>query len=98
LRVDPPPDLAVEVAITAASLDKLAVYRALGVPEVWWYDVNKLRIYQLQPNGVYAEQANSPTFPFLPIEEIERFLARRGETDETAWIRSFREWVKTLGR
>ena len=96
LRVDPPPDLAVEVQITAGSIDKLAVYAALGVPEVWWYDVNKLRIYRLQPNGEYVEQVRSPTFPFLPIEEMERFLARRGETDETTWIRSFREWVKTL--
>jgi Uma2 family endonuclease len=98
LRVDPPPDLAVEVEITAASIDKLAVYAALGVPEVWWYDANKLRIYQLRPNGDYTEQVRSPTFPFLPIEDLERFLARRSETDETTWIRSFREWVKTLGR
>ncbi len=98
LRVDPPPDLAVEVEITAASLDKLAVYAALGVPEVWWYDANKLTVYRLQPNGDYAEQGQFSTFPSLPIDELERFLARRGEADETTWIRSFRAWVKTLGR
>jgi hypothetical protein len=44
----------------------------------------------------HAQQARSPAFPFLPLEEIERFLARRNETDETTWIRSFRAWVKTL--
>ncbi len=70
----------------------------LGVPEVWWYDAHKLRIYQLPSNGDYAPQVRSPTFPFLPIEDMERFLVRHGETDGTARIRSFREWVKTLGR
>ena len=35
LRVDPPPDLAIEVDVTSSSLNRLAIYAALGVPEVW---------------------------------------------------------------
>jgi Uma2 family endonuclease len=34
LRVDPPPDLVVEVDVSRSSLDRLAIYASLGVPEV----------------------------------------------------------------
>jgi Uma2 family endonuclease len=98
LRVDPPPDLAIEVDISSSSLDQLSIYADLRVPEVWVYDAVTLKVYQLQSDGKYAQQARSPSFPFLPLDQIEGFLARRNETDETTWIRSFRAWVKTLGR
>ena len=98
LAVDPPPDLAIEVDISSSSLDQLAIYATLGVPEVWLYDGAMLEVYQLQPDKTYAKQTRSPAFPFLPLDEVERFLARRNETDETTWIRSFRAWVKTLGQ
>jgi Uma2 family endonuclease len=96
LRMDPPPDLAIEVDISSSSLDQLSIYADLGVPEVWFYDAAALKVYQLQPDDSYAKQSHSPAFPFLPLEEIERFLARRNETDETTWIRSFRTWVRSL--
>jgi Uma2 family endonuclease len=35
LRVDPPPDLAIEVDIKRSSLDRMSIYAALAVPEVW---------------------------------------------------------------
>ena len=98
LGVDPPPDLAIKVDISTSSLDQLSIYADLGVPEVWLYDGSVLRVHQLQSDGKYVQQPRSPSFPFLPLEEIERFLARRNETDETTWIRSFRAWVKTLGQ
>jgi hypothetical protein len=37
LTVDPPPDLVIEIDITSPSLDKLPIYAAVGVPEVWLY-------------------------------------------------------------
>ena len=98
LGEDPPPDLSIEVDISSSSLKQLSIYADLGVPEVWLYDAVTLKVYQLQSDGAYAQQTRSPAFPFLPLEEIERFLARRNETDETTWIRSFRAWVKTLER
>jgi hypothetical protein len=82
--------------ISASSLDQLKIYAALGVPEVWMCDGAALKVFRLQPGGDYVLQTRSPTFPFLPLEELERFLARRDETDETTWIRSFRAWVNTL--
>ena len=96
LSVDPPPDLAIEVDITTSSIDQLGVYASLGVPEVWLCDGVKVQVYQLQGDGSYVRQARSPSFPFLPLSEVERLLEQRNTTDETTWIRRFRQWVRTL--
>jgi Uma2 family endonuclease len=98
LSVDPPPDLAIEVEITSDWIDKLPIYAGLGVPEIWRYDGQTLRVELLQPDGTYAAQTQSREFPFLPLAEIPRFLDQRDATDETTWIRSFREWVSGLRR
>jgi Uma2 family endonuclease len=37
LQTDPPPDLAIESDNTNSSLNKHAIYAALGVPELWRY-------------------------------------------------------------
>jgi Uma2 family endonuclease len=42
------PKLAIEVIITSGSIDKLEIYRRLGVAEVWVWQVNKLRLYHLR--------------------------------------------------
>lgn len=94
LNTDPPPDLAVEVDISRSSIDKLAIYADLGVPELWFYDGESLRVHRLQDNGEYLRQDSSVAFPFLDLREIERFLGRFELLGETAWIRSFRNWVK----
>ncbi len=98
LAADPPPDLAVEVEITSDAIDKLPIYADLGVPEIWRYDGEHLQVICLQPDHTYAEQPRSGVFPFLPMSEIERFLAERNASDETTWIRRFRAWVRTLER
>ncbi len=94
LQRDPPPDLAVEVEISRPWIDKAPIYADLGVPEIWHYDGGRLRVELLQQDGTYAESPTSVAFPFLPIGKIEEFLDRLPETDETTWIRRFRDWVR----
>jgi Uma2 family endonuclease len=93
LTVDPPPDLAIEVDISRSSIDKLPIYADLGVPELWFYDGESLVVRQLR-NGLYVGCERSEAFPFLGVKEVERFMGTHEQFDETAWIRSFREWVK----
>ncbi|MTJ09186.1 Uma2 family endonuclease [Anabaena sp. UHCC 0204] len=94
LTQDPPPDLIIEVDYTSASLDRLPIYLALGVPEVWRYDHPVMQIYQLG-EGVYIPCDVSPTFANLPLTtEIPLFLGKSLEIGEIAMIRSFREWVR----
>ncbi|MBF2006535.1 MAG: Uma2 family endonuclease [Chlorogloeopsis fritschii C42_A2020_084] len=42
------PDLAIEVNITSGSIDKLEIYRRLGVAEVWIWQFNRLRLFHLR--------------------------------------------------
>jgi len=94
LTIDPPPDLAIEVEITAGVLKRLVIYAALGVPEVWRFDGEILSVLLLQPDRTYAEAAASAAFPFLPMGEIARFLRDYEPTNDTRWGRAFRAWVR----
>jgi Uma2 family endonuclease len=94
LTVDPPPDLAIEVDITRSSLDRMGIYAALGVPEIWRFEGRSLQVYGLQADGTYAPVASSPSFPFLPMTGVARFLIEGATSDETPWIRSFRDWIR----
>ena len=93
LNQDPPPDLAIEIDITSSSINRLALYAALGVPEVWRYDGSRLIIYQLE-GGEYRVCDRSSTFPLITSSEIIRFLELRKSNGETTLIRLFREWVR----
>jgi Uma2 family endonuclease len=94
IDVDPPPDIAVEVEISTSALDRMAIYAALGVSEVWRSDGHQILIAHLQDDGTYAAVAHSPSFPWLPLAELSRFLAASATMGETSWIRAFRAWVR----
>jgi Uma2 family endonuclease len=94
LTQDPPPDLVIEVDYTSSSVDRMPIYLALGIPEVWRYNEPVMQIYQLR-EGVYVECDVSPTFANLPLTtEIPRFLQQSLNIGEIAMIRSFRDWVR----
>jgi Uma2 family endonuclease len=94
LEVDPPPDLAIEIEITRSVLDRLGVYGALGVPEIWRFDGRTLRILDRQTDGSYREIFRSQTLPWISIEEIARFAQLEETHDDTQWARTFRAWVR----
>jgi Uma2 family endonuclease len=93
LRTDPPPDLAIEVDVSHSSLDRLGIYAALGVPEVWRYDGKALTFHVLAGTA-YTAASHSPTFPFLAPADVLRFLALRASRDENDVVREFRAWVR----
>lgn len=95
LRVDPPPDLAIEVDFTRSSLDRMSIYAALGVPEVWRVTSTALTFNVLE-NGVYQLRSHSLSFPQLTSHDVMRFLTRLGQTDSTALIVEFRAWVRQI--
>lgn len=98
LRTDPPPDLAVEVDVTHSSLDRLAIYAALRVPEVWRLEGEVLQFYLLGADGRHAPADHSRAFPFLSPADVLRFLDQaRQAGDENPVIRDFRNWVRQQG-
>jgi Uma2 family endonuclease len=96
LRKDPPPDLSLEVDVSRSSMNRMAIYAALNVPEVWRWNKDGLAFLVLRPDGEYEIVNNSPTFP-LPISpaDLEPFVAMRSQMDDNAVIRHFRAWLQT---
>lgn len=94
LSVDPPPDLAIEIEISRSALDRMGIYAALGIPEVWRFDGESLRVERLQDDRTYAASEASLSFPFLPLGEIVRFLKLSESMDHGEWGRLFRGWVR----
>jgi Uma2 family endonuclease len=98
LAVDPPPDLAVEIEITRSAFDRMSIYAAIGIPEVWRFDGQTLKVYRLTPDREYLEQERSTSLPQLRPATIADFLERAEQMDETSWIRLFRKWVQENGQ
>jgi Uma2 family endonuclease len=97
LRRDPPPDLAIESDVTHSCLNRLRIYAALGVPEVWRIEGDVLEFYILQANGKYKRASRSKAFPQVTPADLMRFVLRaRQEGDENPIIREFRKWVRGL--
>ena len=85
------PDLAIEIVYTSGGLNKMSKYRALGVPEVWFWEDGTLRLYHLRENG-YEEvfQSELSGLETLNIDLLKRCILM-GETD-------FAEAVNVFGQ
>jgi Uma2 family endonuclease len=86
------PDLAVEVIWTHGGLDKLEVYRGLGVREVWIWKKEELKAYELRGDG-YVEISQSVVIPGLTPAFIAEYLDY--DDDHTKIVRKFRRAVAT---
>jgi Uma2 family endonuclease len=96
LSRDPPPDLAIEVDVTSSSMNRLGIYAALRVPEVWRLKSGVLTFHVLGATGKYAVSAKSRSFPLISPDELLSFLKRgRQAKDVNPVIRDFRAWIRT---
>ncbi len=80
------PDLALEVIWTSGGIDKLEVYRALGVNEVWLWRDHQISIYQLKDER-YSKIPRSTLFPDLDICDLGH---RAGRKDQHQVLLEFR--------
>jgi len=85
------PDIAIEVVWTTGGIDKLAVYRGLGVPEVWIWQEGSLRFFLLQEDG-YLAGARSRLLADLDPALIARCMA---EASQTEAVRALRAALRT---
>jgi Uma2 family endonuclease len=93
LDYDSPPDLAIEVDVTHPTLDKMAIYAGLGVPEVWRFDNYQVEFYCLV-GRLYTLAPTSAIFPFLQPSCVADQLNIGVTQDIRAMKRAFREWVR----
>ena len=94
---DPMPDLAVEIDVSRPEVDRMGIYAALGVPEVWRFDGETAWIDRPGPDGSLVGAAESGFFPGFRPEDLAFLLtkvAAEAEDDNdfslrvTAWARA----------
>lgn len=66
------PDLAIEVVLTSGNINKLEIYRRLGVREVWFWQRNQFKLYHLRDNQENEQATVYPdTYGYEQIEKSE---------------------------
>ena len=98
LKVDPPPDLAIEVDIFSRSIARQPIYAKLGVPELWRFTGKRFIVLELRADERYHERDTSLAFPFLPMTEFAGFLQRMGTESNLAVLKDFQKWCRRLKR
>jgi Uma2 family endonuclease len=91
----PMPDVAVEVDVSTDSLDKLPIYAALQIPEIWVFDGKKVFFYQLDGEK-YNQISNSVALTSLSSETLTEFLNLSETKGQTVALKSFRQYLNEL--
>ena len=90
LELDPPPDIVIEIDSSRSSMEKLALYREMGVPEVWRHDGDSVTIHVLQERG-YETAETSRAFPIVSATKLTELLETRRTQKRYEWLQSIRE-------
>lgn len=86
------PDLSIEVIFSSGS-HKLTRYKALGVPEVWFWEDGVLTLYHLREQGYEAiEQSELPGLKQLDINLLRRCILM-AETDFAQAVQVFQQSI-----
>src|ERR1051325_8246246 len=86
------PDLAIEVIWTSGGLDKLEIYRQLGVREVWVWKKGAIAVFQLQAGARYQPIPGSQLLPQIDLELICELVKL---PSQAAAVRALRDRLRT---
>lgn len=84
------PDLTIEVVLSSGMVDKLEIYRGLGVTEVWVWENGRFAIHHLRAEA-YECVAVSELLPDCDIELLGRYVKPEEQFDA---VMAFREDLK----
>jgi Uma2 family endonuclease len=85
------PDLVIEVVWTAGGIDKLEIYRRLGVGEVWIWKEDRVEIH-VRRGDRYERASRSRVLADLDLELLASFLDRPTALQA---VRGFREALES---
>jgi Uma2 family endonuclease len=99
LTIHPPPDLAIEVDINRELRQRMNIYAAIGVPEVWRFHDHSLTGWVLKETvdgtKAYVEMKESPMFPEIPLTEVAKFVDQRTRKGINELLDEVRSWVQS---
>lgn len=88
------PDLAIEVVLSSGILDKLDIYRGLGVTEVWVWEAGKFTIYRLRTDECtdgYEQITSSELLPECDIALLASYVKPQEQFDA---VMAFRDELR----
>ena len=83
-------DLAIEVVWTSGGLDKLAIYRGLGVREVWVWERERFGLYAIRGDRYEPIERSL----VLPDFDLALFVSFLGESNQSRAVRAFRATLR----
>jgi Uma2 family endonuclease len=84
------PQLAVEVVWSSPGIDKLDIYARLGIPEVCFWERDRLEVHVLR-RARYVRSQQSALLPELDLKLLARYVRR---SDQLQAIRQYRAAVR----
>jgi Uma2 family endonuclease len=88
------PDVALEVIKTRGAIDKLDVYRGLGVCEVWVFEDGAFSLFTLRVDAYEAIE----TSEVLPEVDLRRLAHFAVQGDQHAALKAYREELQAAPR
>lgn len=91
------PDIAIEIVLTSGGIDKLEVYRGLGIPEVWFWleKQQQWQLYRLRNELDETKYENIPHSEFLPELDFGLLSQFRDATNQTEAVIAYRDALKS---
>jgi Uma2 family endonuclease len=87
------PDLAIEVDISNASDKKLAIYQALGVPELWVYRQGNVSLLDLR-NTQIQKLKNSLAFSTVSADQLQMWIELRARESDLTVVKAVRQFCR----
>ena len=84
------PDFAIEVVWTSGGIDKLEIYRGLGVRELWVWRDSGIEVLALRGDR-YEPIDRSEILPELDLDDLATYLQ---EPSQAKAVRTFRERIR----
>jgi Uma2 family endonuclease len=90
------PDFAIEVVYTSGGINKLEIYRRLGVAEVWFWAKGQFYIYRLAGRS-YGKRKRSEVLPKLDLDELAEIVTSSDDSHQTEAVRAYRRRLQRRG-
>lgn len=84
------PEIAIEVIVSRGLVDKLEVYRGLGIREIWLFQAGAYTVLTLRDTG-YVKIPSSEVIPEVDLSRIVTYAMR---PDQHAALREFRDELR----
>jgi Uma2 family endonuclease len=88
------PDVALEIVVTSGGINRLAVYRGLGVKEVWIFRDGRFQLFSLVAER-YEKIDASEVVPGLDFADMEELVKL---SDQHAAVKAFRDRLRAATR